>query len=407
MERNKFLYRKRSLNRLLNPFYTYFIAWISTIVLYRFDWSFILPEIKTSLLLFLFVTCIIMFSQYYKTKRKPKYMYKPLLDSYKYNKFLRLYLIVNYVLLFIEFISFGMVPLFGYSSGFVDEHLYWQFGIPIVNVFVINSFAVIGLFATYCFASTRCKIYLLYILLTLLPPILCMQRGIAMNQIIGSALIYFASIKINFKTIIVTIVFALIGLFYFGVMGNMRTGRTDTMILVGQPTKKFLELGIPAEYLWAYIYAESPLGNLQNIIKKRTVFPDNSSGINNFMIQCVYPQFISKNMASKDDEGKYLLVGSLTVCTTFGKPYVTLGWWGMFFMFIYIILLYIFCIRIIDYKSPFRVPLLAVLCVMSIMSIFDNMVHYTGLFPQIMILMFLSWTFKKKKIISILGLNKK
>lgn len=382
---------------LLNPFFLYVLSWGCVLILYSFNWSSILPNLKLPLLFFLFITAFIMFVLFLRTRQNKKYLFTAIKVNGQYDKLIKNYLLLSYALLIWEFISFGSIPIFAYS-GNVSEDLYWQFGIPLVNVFVVNSFAVICLFSAYCFASAKKRKYVIYVLLSLIPPILCMQRGIAMNQIIGATLIVLVCIKINIKTILFTAIFIIVGLFFFGIMGNHRTKSSETMLVIGQPTNNFLELGIPNEFLWSYIYAASPVGNLQNIINKRKTFPDKSSGIDNFLILSIYPQFIGKHMKSYDDEPKYLIIGSLTVCTTYGKSYVTLGWPGMILMFLYIIVLYLFCIKLIDKNSPFRIPLLAVLCIMSVMSVFDNMVHYTGILPQVIILLFLSWIFKKRTI---------
>lgn len=371
----------------INPFSLYAISWILVIIVYSFEWSYLYPNLKLSSLFFLIVTICI--SIYYSKKEYKKFCLKPL-NNNKYLPVIKKYCILLYILLIIEFIIYG-IPFLAYNAYIgADDSLYKNWGIPVIKVIVINGFSVLFLLSvSVYFLSNQYnkKKVRLYLLLSILPPILCMQRGVALNMIVGAFCIYMMQTKKLKRSLLITFSLGIFILYGFGVMGQKRMNGKENLILkIGEPTNEFDKSNIPQEFFWSYLYISSPLANLQFEIntKKSINTPDTS--FLSFIGLNIIPETLSKHFFKTPDLSQYRVTPALAVGSTYYLPFYQLGWIGMWLMFIYIIFFIKLCRHLVNQNSPFYPSLIAVLCEVSFFGIFDNMTAYAAMYPQLILI---------------------
>ena len=385
----------------LNPFSIYTFAWSSVVLLYFLNWSSLYPTLKLPLLLFLLFTCLFSLMIANKKKNSSEFKRQKLSCPNRFKTLFALYTAIVYFLLLLEFVNAGGIPLFMYASQLMDDRAYQEFGLPVIKVFVSNSFSAIYVFSFYCFISAekgKRKFWLLLMVLSIIPPIICVQRGIVLNQIACHVIIYLMFNKVNIKKSASFIMGFIVIMYLFGVVGNMRSAHSDEDIFVNawEANGNFEKTGIPNPFFWGYIYATSPLANLQNAIEKSNVDLIEYN-FYNFIVFDIMPQIISKNIEVVDEADKYFVHPTLVVCTTYIHSLLSLGWMGMFLMYIYMVIFCCFFSRIIRVDSPYRIPVIAILGNIMFFCIFDNMVHYMGTLPQIAVFLVLSGWFRNNK----------
>lgn len=381
--------------KVLNPFSIYAYSWIIVLLVYSLDWSYLYPKLTREVLLFLICTSLM--AMFLSIVHHTKFTPKDISDKNVTIGKLKIAFIILYILLFLEFAFVGGIPLFMYGSGRVDDDFYMRFGIPIVNVIVVNGFAALFLFSVtlLLYGNQSKKIILLFCLLGILPPVICVQRGIAMNMLIGAGCIYLIHSRHMLRKVISMSLVGIVVLYLFGSVGQIRfQGKEDAIIQIAEPTRKFDESIAPKEYIWSYLYIASPLANLQSFIDYDVYNKacEEEKGVLLFVWDNIVPQFMSKYFFTSPDVSYYLITRAMVVGSTYMMPFAELGWLGLILMFAYIIVFFIVFVKLVPRNSIWFFPLLAVLCEISLMGIFDNMVAYTGIFPQL-ILIFLGHKF--------------
>ncbi len=387
--------------KFINPFIIYAYSWIIVFLVYLLGWSNSYPELGLGVVAFLIVTSVISIWLSRSNSRKFNCS-KVNFEGFNikvYNKVL----IILYILLGLEFIVSG-IPIVMYNSEFTDDTLYMEWGIPIVNVIVVNGFGAMFQIAVtlFCFNVISKSAAIRNIFLTILPPIICVQRGIAMNMFVGAFCIFLLTSKKLKRTVIAMGVVGLLILYLFGLMGNYRSkGNFDLIARTANVSEKYEKSILPSEYLWSYLYIASPLANFQYIVDKKPEVEGVSDdyGLKPFIGINIIPQTISKRLDFKYPElSRFFCIPNMVVGSTYFVPYFELGWWGVCLMFCYIMFFLAFCIKLVKRTSPMFPAMVALLCETSLMGIFDNMVAYAGLFFQIVIVyLFSKYVFKWRR----------
>ena len=96
--------------------------------------------------------------------------------------------------------------------------------------------------------------------------------------------------------------------------------------------------------------------------------------------------FISKrpNVSEPQDKSNYYVDPTMVVGSTYFDSYLIWKWYGMIIVFGFI-LFYVFAMqKVVPKNSAFRVPMYVVLTILTFFSLFDNMLVYMGLVPQLM-----------------------
>lgn len=378
-----------------SPFLWYSVSWIIVVGLYSLEWTEIYPTLKNNLLSFLIITTIISLCLTFLYKRRTNSIFLPNpLDYYPITITILKYL---YILLFIECIHSHSLPIIDYLRGNANINDYQEFGIPFIHVLLVNSFLLLFNFSSYCYFSMKSDVnkFLIPVFFSFISPIIFMSRGTALFMIFVFLLMFIITNIEKSNLILIKIASSIIVITYlFGLTGNLRLNdpQGEYILEIGGASDSFKESIIPNDYFWTYVYIVTPLGNLQNVIDEKKIEDLSISNPYSLLANSILPQSIGKRLgAAKIDNymDKYRVVTGLTVGTTYFGPYIIWGWPGMIIIFIVMMLYCVIMLRIVPVDSIFNVPLLCVLSTMTFFSLFDNMVIYMAIFPQLVIIVLL------------------
>jgi hypothetical protein len=282
----------------------------------------------------------------------------------------------------LEFLYEQDFPLFAKLAGRAGID-YDEFGIPLLHGILIslNSFMIAHSFAVYMSIKKR-KAFIYYLLLYL-PALLILNRSIIVFGLMASLFIYIHFLgKVNLGNQIKLGVLALICLYFFGVVGNFRSGG-EYIYTQSEATEEFMESNIPKEYYWSYLYIASPLANFQNTVDKEIVTNYDFTG---FIFYETFPKIISKNLGESfgvEKRDLVRIVPWLTVGTTYAKSYAYIGWLGPYLLFVFNLMAYMLVLFLVPKRSSYHVTTIAILSVIVLLNIFTNMLIVTGISFQL------------------------
>ncbi|BAZ84813.1 O-antigen polysaccharide polymerase Wzy [Dolichospermum compactum] len=380
---------------MINPWYTYVFSFSLVLFCYSLGWSELYPSLTWNLLLFLLTTFIV--SVVIGCRHRTSFIFKDI----NYDKNLYRITVYLYFLWITQFIYAKGIPLVKVIRG--EYYDYTQFGIPTLHVFIVtfSSFFTVYLFHVYI-CNKKSNLLIIY-LLNLLPPILIVNRGMFLINLVSCLfvyLIYYSNkniefIKIAKKGVSILLILFLI-LFGFGAIGNLRTAsqladknsNLENFILdVGEASPGFINSPIPKEFFWAYLYISSPLANLQTNINDDKYLDLDLTNFIMFINTQLLPDFISKRINTiydADTKQPILMVNALTVSSVYAASYVYLSWLGVVIMSIFIIIFPLFYISFLSKKSKYYVTAIAILNSLYLFLIFDNMFSFSGLSLQLL-----------------------
>ena len=380
---------------LKNPLYIYLAGFTLSFLVYMLKWSSLYPKISKSMVIFFTVTFVFFGISGWVVR----YMHRIKRTSSETNPRLIIFCAYALVSLYLlEVLIEGDVPLFAKLAGRSGVG-YMEFGVPLLHGILIsfNSFLIPHTFATYMSTKNR-SLFRVYLLLYL-PALLFLSRSILMLGLLTSIFIYIHySEELLIKNQIKLALLAIVSLYLFGVLGNLRSGG-DYIYEQSQATEEFMESSMPKEFYWTYLYAASPLANFQNTVDRKEVEEKDFGG---FIFYENLPQIISKNFGGLLSIYKRDLVRItpwLTVGTTYAKSYSYLQWWGPYLLFLFNLCIYLFIIFfLVPTRSSYHVTTISVLSVIILLNIFTNMLIVTGISFQIIYCILFSF-FERKKFV--------
>lgn len=379
---------------LKNPFYIYVIGFIFTFLVYTLEWSSIYPDLTLDIKIFFGVTFVIfLFLGILIDKlgviktTKAQTSVKLLLRGVR----------IIYFFYFLEILYEGDFPLLAKLIG--REGIdYQEFGIPLLHGVLIsfNSFLIAHSFSVYM--STKNKKVLRYNLYLYIPALLIINRSIIVFGLLTSVFIFIHFVgKVKIKNQIRLIILGFIGLYFFGIIGNLRSGG-DFIYTQSKATPEFMNSSVPVEYYWTYLYVASPLANFQNTINEKEITNYDFKG---FVFYENLPRIISKNLGGPlgiERRDLVRIVPWLTVGTTYARSFSYLDWLGPYLLFISSLFIYIIVLLSVPRKSSYHITTIAVLSVVIFLNIFTNMLIVTGISFQLVYCIIFAF-FERKKII--------
>lgn len=394
---------------MINPYFIYILSFLAVIVAYQLKWSTLFPDLGITLITFLISSIVIAFflGRAFMKQRIISFQeisYKKHLDMITYA------ILIGYGLEFLYHRNFPLLAIFTNTS-----LSYHEFGIPTFHVLLVtfNSFFSIYLFQVLLTETKRrMKIIILFVL-NLVPSLLIMNRGMLVIILISCVFVYLIKYqsKITFRKISALAVILLIGMYLFGVAGNMRvnnTYNTNTSLLdntlfmdIGKASDEFKNSFIPKEYFWAYIYIASPLANLQKTIGNYD-HEDDITLMDSFVFGStqLIPDFIGKRIKSAYEmeiPNSIKITPELNVSTAYVQPYLILGWVGISLFSIFCFLFAFFYILILKrLNSEYLVVGVAIMNSIFVFNTFTNMFAFTGLSFQLIYPLLLTLFHKKK-----------
>lgn len=389
-----------------NPFILNGVIWMFVWLIYSLGWSYLCPKLSDGLLLFIIGSSVISILIGALVNHRKWLTYKPINVTRTNITTQTVFLIILYILFLIEAKFAGGLPLLGYI-GIGHATVYKDFGLPLVHVIVVNGLSSLCIFAFYCYKSSRNKSFrrrlIIICLLAFIPFFVMFNRGGIMANLLGIFILILINSKKPLKQILILVGSCIVLLFLFGAAGNLRFGKDgmDRLLEIAEPTDRFEESGIPGEYLWAYLYVSTPLANTQNTIDKSMWSDSDTEDIQKFITYEILPEIVSKRIAGEQETANFhnrarLINPNLTVASIYGRVYNYFGWSGFWILFSVLIAFIVINLRLVSKQSNFHVPLMLTLDIIVILNMFDNMLIFTGLVPQVAIFICCYWISRLK-----------
>lgn len=371
---------------MINPFFIYSLSFVFVLLIYSLGWSSIYPNLSTKLLIFILITIVIsFFIGLINNNTNKKYIKISKIKSISSKLNINIY-IVMFIGFIIEFIYTKSIPIFGNIEYNKYEGIHFLHPLLIT----LNIFLSVYTFNIYIMKKEK-KTLLIYII-TYIPPILLVSRGLISFIIISSIFIYLGSSMTNKKyfkknKVIFILLLSLFLFYLFGIVGNVRINmkinkndlfNNEFVYLMGVPTNKFINSNIPKEYFWSYLYISSPLANLQLLTNYNYI-----KDIKGFYYGAILPDLLSKRIIGSERLQYYRVVPDrisqlLTVSTCFSSSYFTIGYLGMWLYYFYMILICIFYLKILKYCTKYYMTGIAILCSIILLSCFDNIFEFSS-----------------------------
>jgi len=367
---------------LTNPFGGYAAGFAIAVSVYSLSYSDLYPPLQPSLKWFLLSTCVICALLAYLAG---SIVQKPIIKKEPFGLHFAIFSILV-VVFAVEVVANGGIPLLLIATG--SDFNYQDFGVPELHVAYVGFAYFYAVYWFDLFVMRQGRGFLGISLCMIATSLLIVSRGGFITLLISITVVYVRRRGFDRKLALVFAALAAIVAWGFGLLGDLRThGATGESIIlsIGKPSDKFLNSEIPSELFWPYLYASSPLANLQVNMTDRTA--TDSPGL--YLGLELLPDFVSKRIVS--DEAReaafpLLITDSLTVCTMYGRAFVLLGWLGLLFGFAYFVVVSVLCLKILQ-KSKYFVAALGTLSAIAFMNMFDNMfISSAGILPVLVAL---------------------
>lgn len=260
-------------------------------------------------------------------------------------------------------------------------------GIPFLHVVILFSINIFSIFFFHQYLICGKKILLLKSLIFLFLNILYVNRGAFLIVLMSLFILYLMKKRTINLFVMFKVVIGVIAVIYcFGLLGNIREEASrdneNKILQIGGASDTFINSGIPSHFYWGYLYAISPLGNLQNLIDNKY---SNTSDANSWL-SCLcsqfLPDFLSKRVLAffvVEQSKNYLVSDSLNAPTVYYGVFYSMGWIGMFLMFYFQLLVYVVYISCVSKESPFYLTGVSVIISTTFFNTFNNMWYHTGL----------------------------
>ncbi|WP_299685995.1 O-antigen polymerase [uncultured Vibrio sp.] len=378
---------------LINPFVVYAFSFFLVILTYSLGWSWLLPELSTGLYVFLSVSIFNAVILYCITKNKTYALRETEYQPPNFSRVSNFVFFTLLILLLLNFIYVGAIPLFAKLSGFNID--YTDFGIPVVYVIYATAATVFSTVFFDFYLVTGKRKYLLFAFVLVFSFILIFNRGAVIICLAQFFTVYLLRRGLRLKQIIITSVIGLVILFSFGLAGNLRENHdnvaidsvtSDFILTLGGASDEFISSAIPKEFFWGYLYIATPLANLQNNIDMKNDFDQyDSDSVIFYVLNELLPDTISNrinDIYGVSNVDNMRIATSFTVGTLYGKSYMYLGWLGIIVTNIVFFIILFFSI-LVTTRPSYTVAPYAVVCVFALFAIFTNVIAFTGISFQL------------------------
>jgi hypothetical protein len=358
---------------LTNPYAAYAAGFLLAMAVYSLGYSDLYPPLQGSLVAFLLFTCVVcgclacvVGAHVDKTRHGDESL----------QTHLAIFLLLSVVFV-AETVYSGGLPLLSAVAG--GDSSYETFGIPTINVAFIGFSLFFAIYWLDLYLSRHGRVYLALSLLIASTSILIVHRGGFIIDFVAAIFLYIQRRGLTRRLIISFSVVIAAVLWGFGALGDLRTHNIsgETVILeIGRASDKFLDSNVPTEFFWPYLYISSPLSNLQLNITNRT----GTDQPVRYMELELLPDFVSKRLVPEDAlpaTVPLLITEQLTVSTMYARPFLLMGWLGLFLSFMYFVIIAAFCLRVLR-GSKYFVATSSILSSLAFLNIFSNMYLFAG-----------------------------
>jgi hypothetical protein len=205
--------------------------------------------------------------------------------------------------------------------------------------------------------------------------LLLLNREAMVICLISASLIILSySTKHSFRRTVLGCAIALLAMYVFGGMGNLREGdsffNNEHIVRLAHLTAHYPDW-VPKQFVWAYMYVVSPLGNLNYAAKYQIPLNDFGSTIVNLV-----PDFATKRLFSTFDPQTPIVADYFNVSTGFSAAWKFNGFLGLWITFFALVALVIFAVKMS--KGPWMRISLALSGAMVTFMFFHNTLTYSG-----------------------------
>ena len=385
-----------------NPYNLYVVSFLCVLLAFSLHWSEIYSTIGGSLLLFLLLTSLLslLIGQSRVIKRRCEFVPIPV---GKNNKKALIAILCGTLA---QFAFAGGIPIVTVVFGGIGN--YRDFiGIPMIGPFItyFNIVWAIYLFYQYQSNLENKKLLKLFII-SLFPFFLMMSRGALMQILCPCFFIYLMRIKhLYLKTLIKIFIGVLLFFMAFGAIGNIRDSDSaqaeePTVLRLGGASEEFINSKIPKSLFWGYIYAASPIANLQNAITYSSPKVTSDNFICTLVESCM-PDVISNRLmgfvdSNSFDSSNYLVSSVFNASSVYYLPYIRLGWLGMVIVYLFMVFIIRLYTLIVPRSSAWFIVGWSTILGIILLNTFNNMWYYSGL--TILIMIMIIAIIEKKKI---------
>lgn len=371
---------------MFNPYICYAIAFAVALILYPLGWSDLYPPLSTPVVLFLGGTVIIhLIAGVYLAKTK-LVTFTRLPAPASRQSLLHVTLFI-YVLWTAEFLYARNIPLLSILTH--QPYDYRTFGIPSLHVFVVTFSSFYTIFLFHHYLSRRSRRTLAFFLINLGAALLIYNRGMFLFNLSACLLLFLIyKGRLSFRQLALISVFVLIVSYLFGVMGSLRVSneaRTPYsnrhFLATGEASQSFRNSVVPPEFFWAYVYATSPLANLEQNVRSGHVEEITTSAAFQWFNNELLFDFISKrvNAATGHERPRIETIpGPFNAPTVYSGSFRYLGFTGLFLMALALCVVPSIYFKAMTPSSPFFLTGLAIMNAIFLFAVFDNTIRFTG-----------------------------
>jgi oligosaccharide repeat unit polymerase len=158
-----------------------------------------------------------------------------------------------------ETIASGGVPIVWLFTN--PQKTYVDYGVPSLHGFVNSLLLALALSRVSLYLLSGERRHLRVPLLSIFWWIALVTRGTIFYSLAESTILWFCIRPVNFKTIAKIAAYGVIVVLFFGWVGDLRTGAENFRALA-RPSANY-PLWLPSGVLWVYIYATTPINNLE------------------------------------------------------------------------------------------------------------------------------------------------
>ena len=366
----------RNRRAFLNPLFAYPVIWSLVLLMYQLSWSRIYAPLNGGLLAFFVATIVLsaligLVLQRWLNSRPSRVskLARPPLT--------RILTAVTVLGLVADFVYEGHVPLFDAVTpggfGYGDFK-----GIPVIHVLVVtfSLFYAAVLAHAWTRGTGRARHALLgQVLLIAALHLLMLSRQAVMFILLMLALLFLSSARLTVRRVVATCALALLAAYVFGGIGNMRYGGSffdNSYIAELAKASDSFPSWIPGQFLWAYIYLVSPLGNLNGVVTGLHPQDNWAGAVTNWV-----PDFLAKRLFPEFDPSTPLVVDYFNVSTGFAGASKFYGFAGLGLTFALLVAAVIGVVLLV--RGPLDQPTWAILSGLVLFMFFNNAFSFSGL----------------------------
>lgn len=317
----------KHLNQIFVPIFLYGFIWLFVILLMSLKYSDLIESSVNSALLFYFYSLFCFSAGYFIVfffKRKIVFGYKQFsIDKnsrIRFSFFLKFWIILTAI----EVLYSKGIPIMWLIMR--NGKTYFEFGIPSIHG-LLNALGLsLGLTSFFYYLKTKKTNYLVITVCFILWYVCIITRQVIIVLLIELFIVYYNYSANKLKFLRNLIVYGVCLIFFFGVLGDLRTGK-DNFLAVALPTDKW-PIWLPSGFLWVYIYLATPINNLIYNISNSIVTNYNFFFPNTFSL--LLPSVIRNLLYSgQDTVSGDLISQAFNVSSAYMSSYMDAGIYGI------------------------------------------------------------------------------